>query len=93
MLRCETARVDAVLVDQVLRESGLPLIAPAQPVAMPAEVGDALRPLSEQVAELEARAIAAALQASGGNKVAAAKRLGISRAKLYQCLPDGAAGV
>ena len=95
MLRCETARVDAALVDQVLRESGLPLIAPAQPVAvaMPAEVGDALRPLSEQVAELEARAIAAALQASGGNKVAAAKRLGISRAKLYQCLPVGAAGV
>jgi DNA-binding NtrC family response regulator len=39
--------------------------------------------LSEQVAELEGRAIAAALQVAKGNKVVAAKMLGISRATLY----------
>jgi DNA-binding NtrC family response regulator len=44
---------------------------------------DLVRPLSEQVAELEGRAIAAALQAAKGNKVLAAKMLGISRATLY----------
>jgi DNA-binding NtrC family response regulator len=42
--------------------------------------------LAEQVAELERRAIDAALTATGGNKLAAAKLLGISRAKLYERL-------
>jgi DNA-binding NtrC family response regulator len=50
----------------------------------------ALRPLAEQVAELEKQAIDAALAATGGNKLAAAKLLGISRAKLYERL-DGVA--
>ena len=45
-----------------------------------------LAPLAEQVARLERRAIAAALAATGGNKVAAARMLGISRAKLYERL-------
>jgi len=45
-----------------------------------------LRPLAEQVAQLERRAIAQALQATGGNKVAAARLLGISRATLYERL-------
>ena len=43
----------------------------------------ALRPLEEQIAELEASAIAAAMRALGGNKAAVAKALGISRATLY----------
>jgi DNA-binding NtrC family response regulator len=42
-----------------------------------------LRPLSEQVAELEQRAIAAALEAHRGDKAAAAKMLGMARATLY----------
>ena len=42
-----------------------------------------LRPLAEQVAELERRAIAAALKAHGGNKLATARQLHISRATLY----------
>jgi DNA-binding NtrC family response regulator len=46
----------------------------------------ALRPLAEQVAELEREAIEAALAATSGNKLAAAKLLGISRAKLYERL-------
>ncbi|MBL8328629.1 MAG: sigma 54-interacting transcriptional regulator [Rubrivivax sp.] len=45
-----------------------------------------LRPLAEQVAELERSAIAAALQASRGNRVAAARLLGMSRAALYDRL-------
>jgi len=47
-----------------------------------------LRPLAEQVAEVEQRAIAAALRASGGNKQAAARALGISRATLYERLEN-----
>ena len=39
-----------------------------------------------QIAELEQRAIAAALQRSGGNRAAAARLLGISRASLYDKL-------
>jgi DNA-binding NtrC family response regulator len=39
--------------------------------------------LTEQVAELEQRAIQAALQACRGNKAAAAKMLGMARATLY----------
>ena len=42
-----------------------------------------LRPLAEQVAELERKAIAATLKAHGGNKLATARQLGISRATLY----------
>jgi transcriptional regulator with PAS, ATPase and Fis domain len=45
-----------------------------------------IRPLPEAVAELEMRAIRDALAATGGNKVAAAKLLGISRATLYEKL-------
>ena len=48
--------------------------------------GDELRPLPEQIAELEQRAIAQALARTGGNRTAAAKLLGISRASLYDRL-------
>ena len=43
-------------------------------------------PLPQAVAALEARAIRQALQRTGGNKLAAARLLGISRATLYQKL-------
>jgi transcriptional regulator with PAS, ATPase and Fis domain len=43
-------------------------------------------PLPQAIAALEARAIRAALAATQGNKVAAAKRLGIARATLYEKL-------
>jgi DNA-binding NtrC family response regulator len=42
-----------------------------------------LRPLAEQVSEVEDAAIGAALEATGGNRVAAAKLLRMSRAALY----------
>ncbi len=51
-----------------------------------APVGSALRSLPQAIAELESRSIRDALAASGGNKVAAARRLGISRATLYERL-------
>ena len=43
-------------------------------------------PLPERIAQLERAAIRAALVATGGNRVQAAKRLGIARATLYQKL-------
>ena len=56
--------------------------APTTPVAPAA----ARKPLPQAVAELEMRAIREALAATGGNKLAAAKLLGISRATLYDKL-------
>jgi len=61
-----------------------PAVLPAAQQELPA--GDALRPLAEQVAQLERQAIGAAMQATRGNKLAAARLLGISRAKLYERL-------
>jgi len=46
-----------------------------------------VRPLPQAIAELEARAIREALAATGGNKLAASRLLGISRATLYEKLP------
>jgi transcriptional regulator with PAS, ATPase and Fis domain len=89
-LRSDSPQIDAAQVEQVLRDSGLDRIEPAlaRPAApVPATAAnDDLRPLPEQIAELERRAIAAALARTGGNRVAAAKLLGISRASLYDRL-------
>ena len=46
----------------------------------------AIKPLPQAIAELEAHAIRDALAATGGNKLAAARLLGISRATLYEKL-------
>jgi transcriptional regulator with PAS, ATPase and Fis domain len=85
-LRNDSAQLDALQLASVLRESGVSELMPAQ--ARPPEAPDALllRPLAVQVAELEQRAIAAALQASAHNKLATARLLGISRATLYERL-------
>ena len=92
LLRCDGALIDDPAVALVLQDSGLSQIA--APVHVPAQSGahrvkDApalLRPWGEQVRELETHAIEAALLATSGNKLAAAKLLGMSRAKLYQRL-------
>jgi DNA-binding NtrC family response regulator len=87
----DSSRIDGARIARVLRETGIEqLEAPVPPEPAVAEMGDPLRPLAEQVAALERRAIAAALQACGGNKVAAAKMLGISRATLYERLAESA---
>jgi len=90
-MRGDSQHVEPAVLEEVLRESGVKQIAPARrPAAVtgdePVATDPALRPLAEQVAELERRAITAALAATNGNKVATAKRLGISRAKLYERL-------
>jgi transcriptional regulator with PAS, ATPase and Fis domain len=58
-------------------------ILPAS-AAREVRAGGAMRPLPEQIAELERSSIRLALAATGGNKVSAARMLGISRATLYQ---------
>ena len=96
-MRSDNQRIDATLLQQVLQQSGIdPWIAPrgarvagtALPSPDPAPAPDLLRPLAEQVARVERRAVMAAMQATGGNKLAAARMLGISRATLYQRLSD-----
>ncbi len=92
LLRCDGSLIDDKAVALVLQESGLSQIAaPANLLTdsssdLSADAADLLRPLGEQVRALEARAIEAALQATSGNKLAASKLLGMSRAKLYQRL-------
>jgi DNA-binding NtrC family response regulator len=83
-------------VKAVLRDSGLDQIEVDLPAvsarsALPVATAD-LRPLPEQIAELEARAITAALARTGGNRTAAARLLGISRASLYDKL-SGVMGI
>ena len=85
-LRNDSAQLDAPQLESVLRESGVSELMPAQARAPEAPDALLLRPLAVQVAELEQRAIAAALQASAHNKLATARLLGISRATLYERL-------
>ena len=91
-LRSDASVLDAEQMEAVLRQSGLASVQPALPPEPQApDSGALLRPLQEQIAELEQRAIAAALQATRGNKLAASRLLGVSRATLYNRLnPDAA---
>ena len=91
VMRSDSSSIDAAQLARILREAGVEPAAPA-PVQEAVTSNDAdaeaatrryLRPLAEQVAELEQRAIAAAMQFHGGNKLATARQLGISRATLY----------
>lgn len=90
-MRSDSHRIVASQLEAVLRDAGVEqavapaAMAPAQARAGPTE---ALRPLAQQVAELERQAIAAAMTAARGNKVVAAKMLGISRATLYERLRE-----
>ncbi len=64
----------------------------AEPPASPRPVEalpalERIKPLPQAIAELEHRAIRDALAATGGNKLAASRLLGISRATLYEKLP------
>jgi transcriptional regulator with PAS, ATPase and Fis domain len=67
---------------------GLPVVAVAAAAPEPHARGAAQKPppLTEQRVQLELDAIRKALQASAGNRVAAAKLLGIGRATLYEKL-------
>ena len=59
---------------------------------MQAGVAHALCPMAERIAELEHRAITEALAHTDGNRTAAARLLGISRASLYDRLEKMGAG-
>lgn len=89
VMRSDGQAIDAAQLARILREAGVEPAAPAPVPDAPGMAGDDqdesryLRPLAEQVAELERRAIAAAMKAHGGNKLATARQLGISRATLY----------
>jgi transcriptional regulator with PAS, ATPase and Fis domain len=88
-MRSDSSRIEPAHLEQVLRESGVEQVAPAAAAAAPpVPSSNVLRPLAEQVAEIERAAIEAALAATSGNKVAAARLLGISRAKLYERMTD-----
>jgi transcriptional regulator with PAS, ATPase and Fis domain len=84
---------DLVLTARHFGASGLPApAAAAAPMPVPVPRGQTL---PERRAELERDAIRSALAATGGNRVAAAKLLKISRATLYEKLaryPDLSAG-
>jgi len=87
-MRSESQQIEEQHLAQVLREAGVERLPPAAPLPLTraAPAIHPLRPLAEQVAEVERQAIRAAMQATGGNKLAAARLLGISRAKLYERL-------
>jgi transcriptional regulator with PAS, ATPase and Fis domain len=96
LLRCETSFVDAAAVEAVLRESGLSQIVPVpKDPAGATPMGFARTDqnfsaeqwaLAPRMRALEVQAVQEALRQTQGNKAAAAHLLGISRAKLYQCL-------
>ncbi len=100
-MRSDSQTIDAPLLELLLKEAGVQTIA-SSPGAAPADAAEGrsenerqpdqllLRPLSEQVAELEHRAIAAAMAATLGNKLATSRLLGISRATLYERLENPA---
>ncbi|MET0543227.1 MAG: sigma 54-interacting transcriptional regulator [Variovorax sp.] len=91
-MRSDSARIDANEVKRVLAETGLEQIAAPEPLAargVAEEAANLLRPLADQIAELERRAIDAAMASTGGNKLAASRLLGISRATLYDRMASG----
>ena len=92
MMRSDSHHISVGQLQAVLRESGiaqldaLPVVSDVKSGAPLPSADMLLRPLAQQVAELERQAIAAAMTSSGGNKMLAAKTLGISRATLYERL-------
>ena len=97
MMRSDSNHLEASQLREILRESGVARIdaLPVSATVASADISSrhagevSIRPLADQVAELERRAITAAMASARGNKAAAAKMLGISRAKLYERLHNG----
>jgi DNA-binding NtrC family response regulator len=103
-MRSESQTIDAKQLEAVLREAGVPLLAQAAPFSAYSSSGPSMdiaveasgdssdssftRPLSLQIAEVEQRAIQAAMRATQGNKLATSRLLGISRATLYERLEN-----
>src|SRR5574343_47510 len=81
-----TAPMTAPLTAPLVPPLVPPLAAPPTVPAGATPAADAPRSLPEAVAALERAAIRDALAATAGNKLAAARRLGIARATLYEKL-------
>ncbi len=99
VLQADSPHLEAEDIAAVLRAQGTPPLppqadlgrlrtVPASALVPPLPVAPAAapRPLADRVAEVERAAILEALAHTAGNKVAAAKLLGISRATLYERL-------
>jgi transcriptional regulator with PAS, ATPase and Fis domain len=87
-MRSDSHRILPAHLQTVLAETGGEQLAPApvlvrRPDPSPPTAVATVRPLAEQIAVLERQAIAEAMAAANGNKVLAARMLGISRATLY----------
>jgi transcriptional regulator with PAS, ATPase and Fis domain len=77
----------AMLTDSVrLSAEDFAQVLPVPGVQADRRKAGQLRPLPQLIAELERSSIQSALAATGGNKVSAARMLGISRATLYEKL-------
>lgn len=77
----------AMLTDRIrLGAEDFIAILPAVNAEVKLPVPGAVRPLADVIAEVERTTIRGALEATGGNKMSAAKLLGISRATLYEKL-------
>jgi transcriptional regulator with PAS, ATPase and Fis domain len=90
-IRLGVTQIEPLLHGQMRLPSGTPHALASATVTPPAPVMVALKTnqtLPELIADIERQAIAQALAESGGNKLAAAKRLGIARATLYQKLGE-----
>jgi transcriptional regulator with PAS, ATPase and Fis domain len=92
MMRSDSNLIMPSHLELVLRESGIAQLAVTPAATLPEAVVPMAAPgmlsIAEQVTQLERKAIAAALSAAGGNKVAAARMLGICRATLYDRLRE-----
>ena len=76
----------AMLTDRArLEAEDFAAVLPGAPAARPVQP---LRPLPQLIAELERSSIRSALEVTGGNKLSAARLLGISRATLYEKLAE-----
>ncbi len=91
-MRSDSHRIEAAHLAAVLREAGVEQVASlAAATVAPTPstlVVPTLLPLTQQLAALERQAIAAAMAQASGNKAAAARLLGISRATLYGRLAE-----
>jgi transcriptional regulator with PAS, ATPase and Fis domain len=93
-MRSDSHRIEAAQLAAILREAGVEQVAPAAATTEAATLSttalSAVLPMAQQLAALERQAIAAAMAQAGGNKAAAARLLGISRATLYGRLAENA---
>lgn len=85
-LRNTIERLVVFATDGVIKEEDLPYPLQSNPRHIQSPASDELLSLQQEMEEHERRVILRAIELEKGNKMAAAKRLGISRATLYNKL-------